>query len=499
MPKQKSTQPHIASRHPIVVIMGHIDHGKSTLLDYVRKTNIVEHEAGGITQHLSAYVVEHTTKDGKSNKITFLDTPGHEAFQKMRFRGADVADIAILIVSAEDGVMPQTMEALECITKAGIPYLIAINKIDKPNANLVRTQSSLIEHGIYIEGMGGDIPWVAISAKHGQGVDELLDVLLLVAELAELTADTNALATGNIIEGKLDGKRGNTATLIVESGTLRTGSFVVAGSCYAPVRIMEDWSGKTVKEAGPSEPVGIVGWSDVPEVGAKFTTVETKKEAERLIASHTTNTKEVTVEESELPVIPLLIKADVLGTIDAIEHEIRKFKSDRVCVRIIGSGVGKISQNDVQNVSATKNAIIVGFNVGVDRAAVDLAERLGVEIQTFDIIYKLSEWLESALKERTPKLEEEKVSGTVKILKHFSTQKQAHVLGGRIEGGVVNVGQKVRILRRELEIGRGVIKNLQQQKSNVKSISDGEFGMQIDSKADIAPGDRLEAYDIVIS
>lgn len=498
MTKQKNTQPHIVTRPPIVVIMGHIDHGKSTLLDYIRKTNVVAGEAGGITQHLSAYRVEHATQDGSKKFITFLDTPGHEAFQKMRLRGADVADIAILIVSAEDGVKPQTLEALESITKAGIPYIVAINKIDKPGADLIRTQSSLIEHGIYIEGMGGDISWAPISAKTGQGVDELLDLLLLTAELADLKTDTNADGTGNVIEGKLDGKRGNTATLMIRNGSVHAGSFVVAGSSFAPVRIMEDWSGKTIKEATASEPVGIVGWNEVPRVGDSFTTVATKKEAEELARENKIHPPKISEEENNLPTIPVLIKADVLGTIDAILHELEKCKSDRVCVRIIGTGVGTINANDVQNVSATKNAIIVGFNVKPDRAAIDLAERLDVAIETFDIIYKLSEWLQNALKERTPELEEERVTGRAKILKHFSTQKNAHVLGGRLETGTLTLNQSVRITRRDIEIGRGVVKNLQQQKTNVKSISDGEFGMQVDSKVEIAPGDYLEAVEIVV-
>jgi translation initiation factor IF-2 len=498
MPSSKATQTNIVPRPPVVVIMGHIDHGKSTLLDYIRKTNVVATEAGGITQHLSAYVVEHPTKDAGKKKITFLDTPGHEAFQQMRFRGADVADIAILIVSAEDGVMPQTMEALECINKSGIPYIVAINKIDKPNANLVRTQSSLIEHGIYIEGMGGDISWVAISAKSGTGVDELLDMLLLTAELAEFTADTKATPVGKVIEGKLDVKRGNTATLMIKDGTLETGMFVVSGKSYAPVRIMEDWAGKTIKSAGPSEPVGIVGWTSVPKVGAPFTTVASKKEAEALTASFTESTTAENEYNSTLPVIPLLIKADVLGTIDAIKHELLKQQSERINVRIIGSAVGNVTSSDVQNVSATENAIIVGFNVKAERAAIDLAERLGVEIKTFDIIYKLGEWLETALDARTPKKEEERVTGKVKVLKHFSTQKHLHVLGGRLEEGTFSMNQHVRVLRRDLLLGQGVVKNLQQQKSNVQQITEGEFGMQLESKVEIAPGDYLEAFDIVV-
>lgn len=498
MTKSKSVQQHSETRPPVVVIMGHIDHGKSTLLDYIRKTNIVATEAGGITQHLSAYVVEHTTPDGVKKKVTFLDTPGHEAFQQMRFRGADIADIAILIVSAEDGVMPQTMEALECITKAGIPYIVAINKIDKPNANLVRTQSSLIEHGIYIEGMGGDISWVGISAKTGVGVPELFDMLLLTAELAEFKADPSLPAVGKVIEGKLDVKRGSTATLMIKDGTLESGSYVVAGKSLAPVRIMEDWSGKTIKTAGPSEPVGIVGWTTVPKVGTPFVTVATKKEAEKLVTEYTEKSDADTSFDASLPIIPLLIKADVLGTIDAIKHELAKQKSDRITVRVIGASVGNISASDVQNVSATENAIIVGFNVKVDRAALDLAERIGVEVKTFDIIYALGEWLETALLSRTPKKEEERVSGRVKILKHFSTQKNLHVLGGRLEEGTLSMNQHVRILRRDVELGRGVVKNLQQHKSNVQQIAEGEFGMQLEAKVEVAPGDHLEAYDVVV-
>jgi len=499
MAKKQKTKPDIKKRPPIVVVMGHIDHGKSTLLDTIRKSNVVEKEAGGITQHLSAYVVEHKTKDGNVEKITFLDTPGHEAFQQMRFRGADVADVAILIVSAEDGVMPQTLEALECIKKASIPYVVAINKIDKPGADIPKTQASLVENEIYIEGMGGDIPWVPISAKAGDGVDDLLDLVVLTADLTELTGDVNALATGKVIEANVDPKRGNTATLLITDGILKSGNVVVSGTCYSPVRIMEDHTGKTIKEAGLSEPVRIVGFTNVPKVGDPFTTVNNKKEAENLIATTAETEKVADTIKTDLPIVPILIKADVSGTLDAIKHELDKFKSDRIAVRVIETTVGDITAADVQNVSATENAIIVGFNVKVERPAIDLAERLGVEINTFSIIYELSEWLETALKNRTPKKEEMVVTGLVKILKHFSTQKHTHVLGGRIEDGTVKLNQTVRILRRDIEIGKGVLKNLQQQKSNVDKIEEGEFGMQLESRAEIAAGDYLEAYDTVVT
>lgn len=499
MKKTKDNQSTIIKRPPVVVVMGHIDHGKSSLLDYIRHSNVVDKETGGITQHLSAYVATHTTKEGQAENITFLDTPGHEAFQKMRLRGADVADVAILVVSAEDGVKPQTLEALASIKQANIPFVVAINKIDKPTADIPRTQASLIENEIYIEGMGGDIPWVGISAKIGTGVGELLDLVVLTADLAELKGDSSLGATGRILEGRHDAKRGTTATLLVENGTLRNGSFVVSGTAFAPVRIMENFLGKTIKEAGMSTPVGIIGFTEIPKIGANFYTVSSKKEAEAAVTKATLEKKIPERTFSTLPTIPILIKADVLGTIDAIEHELKKFTSERIIVRVIGTGVGDITSNDIQNVSATKDSIVVGFNVKVERQAAELAERLGVEIDTFSIIYELSDWLNNALKNRTPKIEEIVVTGKVKILKHFSTQKHTHVLGGRAESGVIKLNQRVKILRRDIDIGKGVLKNLQQHKSDVQQVSEGEFGMQLETKTEVAPGDYLETYDLVVS
>lgn len=499
MKKAKATKSNITKRPPVVVVMGHIDHGKSSLLDYIRKSNSVSKETGGITQHLSAYVATHTTKEGQVENITFLDTPGHEAFQKMRLRGADVADVAILVVSAEDGVKPQTLEALASIKQANIPMIVAINKIDKPSADIPRTQSSLIENEIYIEGMGGDIPWAPISAKTGDGISDLLDLVVLTADLAELTGDTATPATGQVIEGKLDPKRGSTATLLITNGTLKSGMFIVSGTAFAPVRIMEDYLGKPLKEAGLSTPVGIVGFNEIPKIGDKFYTVTSKKEAEAAVAEALLLIKSPERVKSALPTIPILIKADVAGTIEAIEHELQKFTSERIAVRVIGKGVGDITSNDIQNVSATKDSIVVGFNVKVERQAAELAERLGVEIDTFSIIYELSDWLNTALKNRTPKIEEVVVTGKVKIIRHFSTQKNTHVLGGRIEEGHIKMGQRVKILRRDVDMGKGVIKNLQQQKSDVQKVEEGEFGMQVETKTEIAPGDHLVPYDLVVT
>ncbi len=497
---KKTATPDIAPRAPIVVVMGHIDHGKSTLLDYIRQSNVVATEAGGITQHLSAYQVEHTTAEGQKAALTFLDTPGHAAFQKMRLRGADVADIAILVVSAEDGVKPQTLEALASIKEAGIPYVVGINKIDKPGADIAKTQASLIEHEIYIEGMGGDIPWVGISALKGDGVSELLDLVILSADLLELTADRNANATGTVIEGLVDTKRGNTATVIVKNGTLRIGSCIVSGSTYAPVRLMEDYTGKSIKEAGPATPVGIIGFTAIPNAGDDFYVVTNKKEAEVAITSATNEEAPATARmQTSLPIIPILIKADALGSLEAIEHEIAQFSSDRIVIKIIGSSVGDITHADVQFASATENAIIVGFNVAIERSAQELAERLGVEIDNFSIIYDLTEWITTTLANKTPKREEEVVSGTAKILKIFSVQKQTHVIGGCVESGEIKLNQKVNILRREVKIGTGIIKNIQQYKSDTDMITEGEFGMQLETKAEIAPGDFIDSVDLVIT
>ena len=498
---KKTSAPDITPRAPIVVVMGHIDHGKSTLLDYIRQSNVVASEAGGITQHLSAYQVEHTTAEGQKAALTFLDTPGHAAFQKMRLRGADVADIAILVVSAEDGVKPQTLEALASIKEAGIPFVVAINKIDKPGANIPQTQASLIEHEIYIEGMGGDIPWVGISALKGEGVSELLDLVVLSTELLELKADRSADATGTVIEGRVDTKRGNTATVIVKDGTLRTGTFIVSGTTYAPIRLMEDFTGRSIKEAGPATPVGIIGFTDIPHAGADFYVVANKKAAEEAI-TNAANAQDHTQPDriqTNLPIIPILIKADVLGSLEAIEHEIAQFSSDRIMIKIIGSSVGAITHADVQFASATENAIIVGFNVSIERSAQELAERLAVEIDNFSIIYDLTEWINTTLVNKTPKREEEIVTGTAKILKIFSVQKQTYVIGGRVEEGEIKLKQKVNILRRDVKIGTGTIKNIQQYKSDTTAVTEGEFGMQLDTRAEIAPGDHIQSIDVVVT
>lgn len=500
----KQTGNNTIERSPVIVIMGHIDHGKSTLLDYIRKTNIVEKEIGGITQKISAYEVNHLGKDGKNHRITFLDTPGHEAFQTMRIRGADVADIAVLVVSAEDGVKPQTLEALKSILKAEIPYIVAINKIDKPGADIERTKQSLAENEIYVEGYGGNIPWVAISAKNGQGVSELLDIMLLVAEMEELKGNPTAPASGVIVEANMDPKKGLTATLIIKEGTLKSGMTVIAEESMSPTRIMEDFLGKKIKEATFSSPIRIIGWNSMPKVGAQFVSFDSKKEAERYIEEQKNSPKKKIIKNKgpesteECAVISIILKTDVQGTIEAIEHELKKLTTSRVIPKIINLGTGTITEADVKSAGNDTKTLIVGFNVKVDPQAKDIAERMGFEIKTFDIIYKLAEWLAEVCKERTPKKLVEEVTGRAKVLKMFSQTKDKQVIGARVEMGSITAGVDVRIMRRDAMIGTGKIKELQQQKTKTGKVEEGlEFGCLIQSPIEIAPGDKLELVSLV--
>lgn len=501
---KKTTTSSIVPRPPIIVIMGHIDHGKSSLLDYIRKSNVVEGEAGGITQHLSAYEVEHKRKDNLSaDRITFLDTPGHEAFSKMRARGANVADIAILVVSAEDGVKEQTKEALRSIKEAGVPYIVAINKIDKPNANIERTKQNLAENEIYLEGFGGDVPFVPISAKLGTGVPELLDMMLLVAEMENLTGDTSLAAEGIVVESHIDTKRGTSATLIITNGTLRKGMFILAEESMAPVRAIENFLGKQVSEATFSSPIQITGFDVIPAVGSTFRAYTNKKDAEvaQLMLREARSKEKVKEVARTIPlandalVVPIVLKSDVAGTLEAIEKELAKIERERVVIKIIAKGVGTIGENDAKLASGSSDAIILGFHTKVERGAQDIAERFGITIKTFDIIYKLSEWLNEELDRRTPKVMGEETVGTAKILKIFSATKHKQVIGGKVLTGALEVGAQVKIMRRDVEIGRGKIEGLQAQKLATKKVDEGnECGMMVDAKMEIAGGDVLEAF-----
>lgn len=479
--------------------MGHIDHGKSTLLDYIRKSNVVAGEAGGITQRLSAYQVTQSV-GGTPRTITFLDTPGHEAFQAMRVRGASAADIAVLLVSAEDGVKPQTLEAFTSIKDAKVPYVVAISKIDKPNADIERTKANLAEHEIYLEGYGGTVSFVPISAKTGAGVSELLDTIILVADTEGLTCNDLGNGEGVVIESHLDGKRGNAATLIVKKGTLETGKFAVAGESIAPLRIVEDFQGGKIEKASCGDPVRVVGWNSLPQIGMQFAVVANKKEAEARAETARSGDKTVNVVEhtGDRTVIPLIVKSDAAGTLEAVIAEAKKCATDRVSIRIIAADAGIVTEGDIKTFAGMNNGVVVGFAVKVEPKAKDLAERNGVTLMTFDIIYKLREWLEQLVKERTPRVMTEEITGRTKILKTFSVDKDKQVIGGRVESGKLAVGDKIRVMRREAEIARGKIIEVQQQKVKAKEVLEGnECGILAESKLAIAPGDYLESVAMV--
>lgn len=490
-------------RTPVVVIMGHIDHGKSTLLSYIRKSNKPLNEAGGITQHISAYEVEHENKEGRKSIITFIDTPGHEAFGGIRRRGANVADIAVLVVSAEDGVKTQTIDALKSIKESGVPYIVAINKIDKPGADIDRTKQSLTENEIYVEGYGGDVPCVPISAKTGEGVPELLDMITLVADLAELSGDHESLATGIVLESNRDIKKGISATCIIKNGTIEKGMYINSGTASSPVRMMENYLGKPIENASFSSPIKIIGWDEMPEIGDNFKVFNTREESKEEVVkekakagNHTKNVLDT--NDSNLHVVPIVVKADTGSSLEAVTSEIKKLETDRVIPKIISSGIGPVGESDVRLADGSEKAIIIGFNVKTDSPAKNLADRNEVSIETFDIIYKMSEWLKDALVARTPKMSVTEISGRAKILKTFSHVKDKQIVGGRVDRGSVLLNSIVKIIRRDAEIGEGRIKELQQQKSKTNEVPEGkEFGAMIVSNIEIAAGDYIDSFTVI--
>lgn len=481
-------------KKPVVAVVGHIDHGKTSLLDYIRESRVAERESGGITQKISAYEIEHKTAEGEVRPISFIDTPGHEAFQQMRRRGASAADIAILVIAADDGVKPQTLEAWKAITDANIPFIVAFTKIDKDSANIDRAKESVLKEGIYLEGLGGSVPFVGVSSKTGDGVSELLDMIALVSDLEEITCDTGAEAKAIVIESSRDAKTGVAATVIVRSGTFSAGNFAVTTGALAPLRIVEDSNGKKVKEISCGSPARIVGFNAEPAVGSEIVQVKTKKEAEKNAAQNESGTATTNdyQETEDKALIRLVLKADSLGSIEALEYELNKVAPENAEFAIVGKSVGAVNENDIKLLIGFPNAIILGFNVKVDGSARDLAERQNVTIETNDIIYKLTEWISEESERLVPKEKEPEILGTVKVLKHFSTAGSKHVIGGRVEVGAVKRGNMVVIERRGIEVGKGKVVNLQSQKQDAEHVPEGnEFGAQIDTKSDIAPGDLL--------
>lgn len=486
----------LTTRPPVVAVLGHIDHGKSTLLDYIRKTNTTEKEFGGITQHISAYEAECEIGDQK-RKITFLDTPGHEAFCSLRERGTRAADIAILVVSAEDGVKPQTVEALNCINKDKIPFIVALNKTDKPNANPEKVKQELAENSVLVEGWGGTIPIVAVSAKTGQGIQELLEMIVLQADIEELKGNPEILAEGFVIESHLNPKQGITATLVIKNGTLKTGTFVAAGDAFTPVRNIENFAGQSLKEASFSSPIKIVGWNIQPQTSVEFKNFEKKEEAIEYANQNLELEKEISfinAPEGSV-VLDLVIKADTSGSLEAIEHELKKIQAPKVIIKIICKGIGSITEKDIKTASI-KKSLVIGFNVKADKNAEALAMRNDITIKNYEIIYELVDYIKDKVAEITPNEVEKKIIGAAKILKIFSKNKDKQVVGARLETGEMKSGSVVEILRREAAIGSGKIKELQIQKIKTDVAKEGqEFGVLIESKIELVPGDILNMYN----
>lgn len=496
-------------RPPVVGVFGHIDHGKSTLLDYIRKTNVVAKEAGGITQRMSAYKVERKDSSGKLQSITFIDTPGHEAFSALRGRGAKAADIAILVVAADEGVKPQTKEALKTIREAKVPFIVAMNKIDRPNANVERLKADLAENDIFIESYGGDVPAVAVSAVSGAGIDELLDMVLLVAEISDLKARIDVPAEGLVIGADSSKAKGICATVIIKNGMLKKGMFGVCEDAMSPLRVIENFEGKMIDTASPGDPVRITGFDKLPPVGGIFKGALSKKEAEEMVEKNKEQSKKNNLSiENILDIgpanaslfVPVIIKAATTDVLEAIIHEIKKIKNDRVGVRVISKSVGAVSEGDVKLAQTKEGSVIIGFDTKIDQSAKNLADRDNIKIEIFNIIYKMTEWLESLMQEIRPKMKSEEITGIAKILKCFSKTKDKQIVGARVEQGMVVVGEEIKLMRRDEEIGRGKIKNLQQSKVEVKEIKEGlEFGTTIESKIEIVPGDKIQAFKVVES
>lgn len=484
-------------RPPIVAIMGHVDHGKTTLLDTIRKTKVAEGESGGITQHTGAYQVK---KNGKL--ITFLDTPGHEAFSEMRARGANVTDIIVLVVAADDGVRPQTLEVINRAKFTNTPMIVAINKVDKPDANVIRVKQELAGQGVLTEEWGGKTIAVEISAKQNLGIDNLLEMITLTAEVENFRANPSGRTVGTIIESKITQGKGATATVIVQNGTLKTGDIFAAGSAFGRIRSLEDETGRKLKEALPSTPVQISGLSEIPQAGDILQTTETLDQAKQIAItvqrknqSHKISSKQGIVGDLKNKTLNLILKTDVAGSLEAIKQSIAKLKNDEVKIDIISEAVGEINESDVL-LAANSRAIIIGFRTKVNSKALNLSKQKKVIIDSYDVIYELIEDITSAvIKMFTPELE--KISnGKSKILAIFRTEKGEMIVGGRVEEGEIKKKSQVAIWRGEVELGRGEILELQQSKVAAKNINAGEeFGIKLKTPVKIEVGDVLESFE----
>ena len=495
----------LQERPPVVTIMGHVDHGKTTLLDYIRNSDVVSGEAGGITQAIGAYSVKCNNK-----KITFIDTPGHAAFTEMRARGAQITDIVIIIVAADDGIMPQTKEAIDHAKAAGVPIIVAINKIDKPEANIERVMTGLVENGLTPEEWGGDIIVNKISAKSGEGVENLLENILLVAEMQEYKANPSRYATGAVVESKKDSKVGSIATLLIQNGTLRLGDPIVIGNFAGKVRTLKNDKGQNIVEAGPSTPVEVTGISEVPSAGDKFMAFESEKQAKEIAAARSLRSKEKDYNFSGMSLedlfgriqegqkeINVVLKADVNGSLEAVKNALEKIDVEGVKVTVIRGGVGAITESDVVLASAS-HALIIGFNVRASSSTLDIAKQYGIDIKTYDIIYKVVEDMENAMKGMLDPEFEEKVMGTAEIRQIFKFSKVGLIAGCHVTSGMIKINSKARLIRDDIVIYNGSIKSLQHEKDQVKEMKkDMDCGITLENCQDYKEGDIIEVYELV--
>ncbi len=496
----------LVERPPVITIMGHVDHGKTTLLDTIRKTNVVAGEAGGITQHIGAYQIVYNGKP-----ITFIDTPGHAAFTEMRARGASITDIIIIIVAADDGVMPQTKEAIDHAKAAGVPIVVAVNKIDKPNANPERVLTEMSQNGVTPDIWGGDTLFVNISAKTGEGIDELLDNLLLIAEMQELKANPNRYATGTVIESKVDKASGVVSTILIQNGTLRLGDAIVVGSNAGKVRTLKNDKGENLVEASPSMPVSITGISESPSAGDKFMAFENEKKAKAISEERKLAEKKRTaggnnsvslddlfnrIEAGEKE-INVVLKADVKGSEEAVKNSLLKLDVEGIKINVIRSSIGAITESDVVLAAASK-AIIIGFNIRPNNKIVEYAKENGVDIRLYNIIYKVVEEMEAAMKGKLEPIYEEKVLGQAEVRKLFKFSKVGTIAGSYITSGIIKRDAKARVIRDGIVIYDGNINSIAREKDQVKEVKQGiECGITIENYNDIKEGDIIEAYEVV--
>ena len=498
----------MVKRPPVVCVMGHVDHGKTSLLDAIRNTNVTDREAGGITQHIGAYVAQVN-----GEKITFLDTPGHEAFTAMRLRGAQSTDIAILVVAADDGVMPQTVEAISHAKAAGIEIIVAVNKIDKPSANIERVKQELTEYELIAEDWGGSTIFVPVSAKTGEGIEDLMEMILLTAEVLELKANPNRKARGLVIEAELDKGKGSVATVLVQKGTLHVGDAIAAGSAHGKVRAMIDDKGRRVKEAGPSTPVEILGLNDVPNAGEVFVSCENEKEArsfaDTFIAQNKVKLLDDTkskmslddlftqIQAGNLKELGIIVKADVQGSVEAVKQSLLKLSNDEVMIKIIHGGVGAINESDVTLASAS-NAIIIGFNVRPDATAKEIAEREGVDLRLYRVIYNAIEDVQAAMKGMLDPVFEEKVLGHAEVRQTFKASGVGTIAGSYVLDGVFERGCSTRVIRDGIVIFDGPLASLKRFKDDVKEVKAGyECGFVFEKFNDVKEFDQVEAYKMV--